>query len=79
MDFFVDANITSGTAAMVQCSARKHLPFDIRQGFTINPQWDASFAGVAHGNQRFEWSTVTAYADPLTYGVQWATGLATKN
>ena len=46
MDFFVDANIASGTAAIGAMFSKEALALDIRQGFTINPQWDASFAGV---------------------------------
>jgi hypothetical protein len=45
IDFFVDANITSGTAAVGAMFAKPALALDMRQGFTINPQWDASYSG----------------------------------
>lgn len=45
IDFFVDANITSGTAAVAGMFAKPAIALDIRQPFTINPQWDASYSG----------------------------------
>jgi len=41
----VDANITSGTAAVGCMFARPAIALDIRQPFTINPQLDASYSG----------------------------------
>lgn len=46
MDFFLDANIASGTAAVAAMFVKQALALDIRQPFTLNPQWDASMAGV---------------------------------
>ena len=45
IDFLVDANITSGTAAVGGMFARSALALDIRQPFQIAPQWDASYSG----------------------------------
>jgi hypothetical protein len=45
MDFFVDANIAAGTA-YGGMFAKPAIALDMRQPFTINPQWDASYAGV---------------------------------
>jgi hypothetical protein len=45
IDFFADANITSGTAAVGGMFAKPAIALDIRQAFTINPQWDASYSG----------------------------------
>lgn len=69
MDFFVDANITSGTAAIGAMFSKEALALDIRQGFTINPQWDASYAGV--GAWELNASMVYGYGVYRpTYGVQ---------
>lgn len=46
MDFFVDANITAGGTAYGGMFAKPAIALDMRQPFTINPQWDASYAGV---------------------------------
>ena len=46
MDFFVDANITAGGTAYGGMFAKQAIALDMRQPFTINPQWDASYAGV---------------------------------
>jgi len=45
LDFFVDANITSGTAAVAGMFARTALALDVRQPFTLAPQWNASYSG----------------------------------
>ena len=45
MDFFADANIASGTAAVAGMFAKPAIALDMRQPFTINPQWDASYSG----------------------------------
>lgn len=45
IDFFVDANIASGTAAVGGMFGRQAIALDVRQPFTINPQWDASYSG----------------------------------
>lgn len=69
MDFFVDANIASGTAAIGAMFSKEALALDIRQGFTINPQWDASFAGV--GAWELNASMVYGYGGYRpTYGVK---------
>ncbi len=61
IDFFVDANITSGTAAVGGMFARPAIALDIRQPFTINPQWNASYSG----NGAWEVNASVMYA----YGV----------
>lgn len=61
IDFFVDANITGGTAAVGGMFARPAIALDIRQPFTINPQWDASYSG----NGAWELNASMEYA----YGV----------
>jgi hypothetical protein len=69
MDFFVDANITSGTAAVGAMFARPAMALDMRQPFTINPQWDASYSG----NGAWELNSSMEYAYGVyraTYGVQ---------
>lgn len=69
IDFFVDANITSGTAAVGAMFSRPAMALDIRQGFTINPQWDASYSG----NGAWELNASMEYAYGVyraTYGVQ---------
>lgn len=45
INFFVDANITSGTAAKGAMFGREAIALDMRQPFQINPQWDASYSG----------------------------------
>lgn len=45
MDFFADANIASGTAAVAGMFAKPAIALDMRQAFTINPQWNASYSG----------------------------------
>lgn len=45
MDFFVDANITSGTAAVGAMFARDAMVLDIRQPFKIEPQYFAKISG----------------------------------
>lgn len=45
IDFLVDANITSGTAAVGGMFAREAIALDVRQGFAIAPQWNASYSG----------------------------------
>ena len=69
MDFFVDANITSGTAAIGAMFSRQALALDVRQGFTINPQWDASYSGMG----AWELNASMVYGFGIyrpTYGVQ---------
>jgi hypothetical protein len=69
MDFFVDANITSGTAATGAMFAKPAMALDIRQGFTINPQWNASYSGSG----AWELNASMEYAYGVyrpTYGVQ---------
>lgn len=61
IDFFCDANITSGTAAVAGMFAKPAMALDIRQAFTINPQWDASYSG----NGAWEINASVEYA----YGV----------
>ena len=45
IDFFVDANITSGTAAVGAMFAKPAISLDMRQPFSIEPQRDASRTG----------------------------------
>jgi hypothetical protein len=45
IDFFCDANIASGTAAVGGMFARQGIYLDMRQPFTIKPQFDASYSG----------------------------------
>ncbi len=45
MDFLVDANIASGTAAVAGMFSSPAIALDMRQSFTINPQWNASYSG----------------------------------
>lgn len=45
MDFIADANIASGTAAVAGMFAQPAIALDMRQPFTINPQWNASYSG----------------------------------
>lgn len=45
IDFFVDANITSGTAAVGGMFVRDAMVLDIRQPFKIEPQYDAKISG----------------------------------
>jgi hypothetical protein len=45
MDFFTDANITSGTAAVGGLFSRDAIALDVRNPFKIEPQRDASRAG----------------------------------
>jgi hypothetical protein len=45
IDFFVDANITSGTAAVGGMFAREAMYLDVRDPFNIEPQRDASRGG----------------------------------
>jgi hypothetical protein len=69
MDFFVDANITSGTAAVGAMFARPALALDMRQQFRIEPQRDASYSG----NGAWELNASMEYAYGIyrpTYGVQ---------
>jgi len=69
IDFFVDANIASGTAAVGGMFARPAIALDMRQPFTINPQWDASYSG----NGAWELNASMEYGYGVyrpTYGAQ---------
>ncbi len=69
LDFFTDANITSGTAAVGAMFARPAMALDMRQGFAIAPQWNASYSG----NGAWELNASMEYAYGVyrpTYGVQ---------
>ena len=69
IDFFVDANITSGTAAVGAMFARPAMALDIRQPFAIAPQWNASYSG----NGAWELNASMEFACGVyrpTYGVQ---------
>jgi hypothetical protein len=68
MNFLSDANITSGTAAMGAMWGRDAMFIDTRQGFQIEPQYDASRSG----NGGWELNASMEYAYGLyrpTYGV----------
>jgi hypothetical protein len=45
IDFFVDANIASGTAAVGGMFVKEAMYLDTRQAFQIEPQYDASRSG----------------------------------
>lgn len=69
MDFFADANITSGTAAVGGMFGKPAIALDMRQGFAIAPQWNASYSG----NGAWELNASMEYAYGVyrpTYGVQ---------
>ena len=69
MDFFADANIASGTAAVAGMFAKPAIALDMRQGFAIAPQWNASYSG----NGAWELNASMEYAYGVyrpTYGVQ---------
>lgn len=69
MDFFADANITSGTAAVAGMFAKPAIALDMRQSFAIAPQWNASYSG----NGAWELNASMEYAYGVyrpTYGVQ---------
>ena len=69
MDFFADANIASGTAAVSGMFAKPAIALDMRQGFAIAPQWNASYSG----NGAWELNASMEYAYGVyrpTYGVQ---------
>lgn len=69
MDFFTDANIASGTAAIAGMFSKPAIALDIRQGFAINPQWNASYSG----NGAWELNASLEYAYGVyrpTYGVK---------
>ena len=68
IDFFADANITSGTAAVGGMFGKEAIALDMRQGFAINPQWNASYSG----NGAWELNASMEYAHGVfrpTYGV----------
>ena len=69
MDFYVDANITSGTAAVGAMFARDAMVLDIRQPFKIEPQYFAKISG----NGGWELNASMEYAYGVyqpTYGAQ---------
>lgn len=69
LDFFADANITSGTAAVGGMFAKPAIALDLRQGFAIAPQWNASYSG----NGAWELNASMEYAYGVyrpTYGAQ---------
>lgn len=45
LNFFVDANIAAGTASTAGVFGRQAIALDMRQPFTIQPQYDASRSG----------------------------------
>lgn len=61
IDFLVDANIASGTAAVGGMFARPAIFLDVRQPFTIQPEYNASLSG----NGAWELNASMEYA----YGV----------
>ena len=69
IDFYVDANITSGTAAVGGMFGREAMVLDIRQPFKIEPQYDAKISG----NGGWELNASMEYAYGVlksTYGAQ---------
>lgn len=58
MNFFSDANITSGTAAEGGMFSQDALALDVRRAFRIEPQRDASLAG---GGNELNASMIFAY------------------
>lgn len=69
IDFYVDANITSGTAAVGGMFVRDAMVLDIRQPFKIEPQYFAKISG--NGGWEINASMEYAYGvyQP-TYGAQ---------
>lgn len=68
MDFFADANISSGTAAVAGMFGRQAIYLDVRKPFTIEPQRDAS-----RGAGGWELNASMEYAYGVyrpTFGVQ---------
>jgi hypothetical protein len=68
IDFFIDANISSGTAAVGGMFARDAMAFDLRRPFGIEVQRDAS-----RGGGGFELNATIVYAEGVyrpTFGVQ---------
>lgn len=68
MDFFVDATITSGTAAKAGMFAREAIALDLRRPFKIEEQRDAS-----RGGGGYELNATMQYAYGVyrpTFGVQ---------
>lgn len=69
MDFFCDANITSGTAAVGAMFTAPAIALDMRQPFSIEPQRNASYSG----NGAWEINASMEYAYGVyrpTYGVK---------
>jgi hypothetical protein len=68
VDFGIDANITSGTAAVGGMFARQAIAYDERRGFRIETQRDAS-----RGGGGFELDATIIYGVGIqraTFGVQ---------
>lgn len=68
VDFYIDSNITSGTAATGGLFAREAIGLDIRRAFRLEPQRDAS-----RGGGGYELNATMVYA----YGV-WNAGAGVK-
>ena len=69
IDFFVDANIASGTAAVGGMFVKDAMVLDIRQPFKIEPQYDAKISG--NGGWELNASMMYAYGVYRpTYGVK---------
>jgi hypothetical protein len=69
MDFYVDANISSGTAAVGAMFVRDAMVLDVRQPLKLEPQYDAKISG----NGGWELNASMEYAYGLyrpTYGAQ---------
>jgi hypothetical protein len=69
IDFFVDANITSGTAAVGAMFTREAIALDLRQPFQIEPDYNPSYSG----NGAWELNASMEYAYGIyrpTYGVK---------
>jgi hypothetical protein len=69
MNFFVDANITAGTASIGAMFSPPAIALDIRQGFQIEPQYNASYSGNGAWELNASFEIAYGVYRP-TYGVQ---------
>lgn len=69
MNFFVDANITSGTAAVGAMFAQPAMALDVRQPFQIEPEYNASYSGNGAWELNASYEIAYGVYRP-TYGVQ---------
>lgn len=67
INFFIDANITTGTAAAAGMFSQDAIGFDIRKAFSIEPQRDASRSGGGWELNATAWYGAGVYRP--TFGV----------